>query len=216
MTMDQIKLLLWSIFPHAEVYTYDGPKFIIPEYKLVLYMYNVSLADIQDDGWRHIRISDEAINGGLESIRSYILSHLNKLEVKRTENGVGILEPRLDGDAGWDILTSEDTVCQPGAGTDIPSDLMLAMPDHLYAIVQARSSTSKRGLLVLPGVIDPGYRGRIWVMAYNLSKEPVYVKKGARLGQLLFFHRVNHLHIDIVDKLRSSERQERGFGSSGL
>ena len=91
----------------------------------------------------------------------------------------------------------------------------MALPNHLYAVVQARSSTSKKNLLILPGVIDAGYRGQIFVMAYNLSNKSIIISKGDRIAQLLIFQRVPWLQIEYVDNLRPSERGHMGFGSTG-
>lgn len=221
--MNPVLQMLWSIFPHADVWNNEQfdlfPNhefdYVVPDYKLAVAVDHYVDSGHRDwcwnNDWRFVEINTR---DDIVYARSQIIGTLNRLEVLKTETP-SILTPRMDGDAGWDIVTAADCVCGPQSGTDIASDLFLSMPNHLYAVVQARSSTSQRRLLVLPGVIDAGYRGRIYVMAYNLTNEPIHVAKGSRLGQLLFFHRVNHLEVDMVERLRPSSRQERGFGSSG-
>jgi dUTP pyrophosphatase len=147
--------------------------------------------------------------------RNELIRYVNEFYILQQQDQINLLTPKLQGDAGWDIVCDSEVVCPPLQGTDIPSTLYLEIPNHLYAIVQARSSTSKRRLLVLPGVIDPSYRGRIYVMAYNLTTEPITVKAGERIAQLLFFPRIPHLHMQPVTALRPSERGENGFGSTG-
>jgi deoxyuridine 5'-triphosphate nucleotidohydrolase len=147
--------------------------------------------------------------------RGKLLESINEIYVKEMDGKTHILTPRLQGDAGWDLVCDQDTECPPGMGTDIPSQVYLEIPNHLYAIVQARSSTSKKRLLVLPGVIDPAYRGQIFTMTFNPTTETVMVRKGDRISQLLFFYRIPHLHVNPVYDLRKSERGSRGFGSTG-
>lgn len=201
----------WSIHPVG---------YEIPEKRLVIaYTYvdnpitndGLTRENAQSRDYRWISVSFASF---LE-MRNDILYKLNQMDVLDVEGGSPLLHPKLSGDAGWDIVTQEDIICNPNTGTDIGSNLQMALPNHLYAIVQARSSTSKKNLLVLPGVIDPGYRGRIYVMAYNLSNRPIKVSKGDRIAQLLIFQRVSHLGINIVKELRPSERGTNGFGSTG-
>jgi dUTP pyrophosphatase len=152
----------------------------------------------------------------LSKARNILIEQINEFHtLARSGAPSSLLTPRLPGDAGWDIICSTDTVCAPQSATDIASDLYMEIPNHLYAIVQARSSTSKKRMVILPGVIDPGYRGEIFVMAYNLTSEPITIKKGDRIAQLLFFSRVPHLHTYQVYALRNSERGSSGFGSTG-
>lgn len=148
--------------------------------------------------------------------RSKLLQAVNEVYVKHIDGHTSqVLSPKLQGDAGWDLVCDETVICPPGVGTDIPSQVYLEIPNHLYAIVQARSSTSKKRLLVLPGVIDPAYRGQIFTMTFNPTTESVIVNKGDRISQLLFFYRIPHLHINPTYELRQSERGSRGFGSTG-
>lgn len=163
------------------------------------------------NNFRHVSLPMD-----VDKARNKLLEIINEIYVlDRDGKPQQILSPKLQGDAGWDLVCDEDVVCLPGVGTDIPSQVFLEIPNHLYAVVQARSSTSKKRLLVLPGVIDPAYRGQIFTMTFNPTTEPVLIKKGDRISQLLFFPRIPHLHVNPVSSLRPSERGIRGFGSTG-
>lgn len=237
--------MLWSTFTHCEINEYstiDGVKsngtalvfdVVIPEYRLAIDFIDDKqvmpvIGEVPDcaarlkfehdkeeqtrlNNWRWITLPTDIVKA-----RNELLNSMNELLVRQVGSSEStLLTPKLQGDAGWDIVCSQDMECPPQRGTDIPSDLYLEIPNHLYGVVQARSSTSKRRLLVLPGVIDPAYRGQIFVMAYNLTDETMMIKKGDRIAQLLFFHRVSHLHLQLVSQLRPSERGTRGFGSTG-
>ena len=151
----------------------------------------------------------------INEARNILLDSLNTVYVKRNGGESHILTPRMIGDIGWDLKAAQDAICNPGCGTDIPSDVYLEIPNHLYAIVQARSSTSKRRLLVLNGLLDPCYRGSIYTMVFNPTQEAINIKEGDRIAQLVFYHRVAHIHTEKVDDLRQSSRNKNCFGSTG-
>lgn len=217
------------MFPTSTIETgwepWEGwsPDFAIPEHRLCIAMANRVDADTEDRlaaiDWRLIVLPSGAASNNLSihaanTIRNTIISSLNTVDILEESNG-SIQYPQMSGDAGWDLVTCESTVCQPGQTADVPTGLKLALPNHLYGVVQARSSTSKKSLIVLPGVIDAGYRGEIFAMVYNLSDLPVTIKQGSRVAQLLFFNRVQGVNLRLTSKLRPSERGGWGFGSTG-
>lgn len=164
------------------------------------------------NNYRWIELDTERIN---ES-RNQLIQLANEIYVMKPENGrPSLLTPRLPGDAGFDVVCTEPAVCEPQGYVDIPSDLFMEIPNHLYGVIQARSSTSKKRLLVLPGVIDASFRGRVYTMVYNLSEETVYINKGDRIAQMIFLPRAPHLHLQQVTGMRPTERGVNGFGSTG-
>src|SRR5215467_266533 len=75
-------------------------------------------------------------------------------------------------DAGFDLFVSRDVVIEPGAFAAIPTNIAIALPEDVWAILIGRSSTFyKRSLLVNVGIIDPGYRGELLALAHNVGKE---------------------------------------------
>lgn len=217
--------MMWMIFNNAQIeegrWVKEDPQhmgiaidFYIPEYKLYIHRDYVP-QEIQDVMWTagdRLIMTDERS----EYARSTILDELNRFALKQNQaNLPAILTPRIEGDAGWDIISSEDTVIAPGAYVDVPSELFMEMPNHIYGLVQARSSTSKKKILVLPGVIDPSFRGRVYAMVLNLSDEQIVIKRGDRIAQMLFMSRVQGLHRYDTTELRPSLRGENGFGSTG-
>lgn len=220
----RFKWLLYSIFNQSHI---EAKKMIDG----VVYDYYINdyglLVDIECPGEQWSTKSSLAYLNGMRYLsaprdikeaRDKLLATISNFKTALTINTseiVPILTPRLSGDAGWDIITSDDTVCRARSCTDVPSDLFMEMPHQIYGVVQARSSTSKRGLLVLPGVIDPSYRGRIYAMVYNLTEEDLIISRGDRIAQMLFFQRVPGLHMSSATHLMPSERSTRGFGSTG-
>lgn len=126
-------------------------------------------------------------------------------------------EPRrgYPNDAGFDLFVSETVTIEPGCFADIPTGVAVQIPDDMWGLITGRSSTiRKKGLMVAQGVIDAGYRGLLYSGVWNLTGEPVEVKRGERIAQLILHYRPD-VHMALVDSLEASDRGASGFGSTG-
>lgn len=123
------------------------------------------------------------------------------------------------GDAGFDLAASERHVVPSREYSLIPCDVQVELPEGVFAWIVSRSSTFQRyGLIVLPGLIDTGYRGKLFVAAYNLRDDhDAVIEKNARVGQLVLFPNVAQQYQPIrVQQIRGdSHRGDNGFGSTG-
>ena len=123
-----------------------------------------------------------------------------------------------DDDAGFDLYVSRDTWVPAGEFVDIPSNTAAHIPDHTWGYLTGRSSTlRKKGLLVNPGVIDAGYRGELFAGVQNMTGEPVLVKAGERVAQLIILANGSEPFEPVqIDRFESeTARGENGFGSTG-
>jgi dUTP pyrophosphatase len=82
-------------------------------------------------------------------------------------------------------------------------------------LVKDRSSLALRGLHVLGGVIDSGYRGEIKVVLVNFGTSWVTFNPGDRVAQLVVLSLAGGDRIHEADDLSPSDRGEGGFGSTG-
>lgn len=145
-----------------------------------------------------------------------------QLKVKRGElaKEFELLHIAKAGDVGLDIPVAfadkEPIVINPGERHLVPTDIRIEIPYTHWASIEARSSTSKKSLIVPKGVIDPGYRGELFAQIINVGNNPVTINHGDRLIQLILHERhIKEFEIIEVDELSESERGESGFGSSG-
>ncbi|MDX6567783.1 MAG: dUTP pyrophosphatase [Gaiellales bacterium] len=121
-------------------------------------------------------------------------------------------------DAGLDLRSIEAVEIPPGERRRVRTGLRLAIPAGHAGLVLPRSGLALRAGLTLlnsPGLIDPGYRGDVDVIAHNTDlREPVHIGVGDRIAQLMLV-RLAELEPSSVDELPPSERNEGGFGSTG-
>lgn len=123
------------------------------------------------------------------------------------------------GDAGADLVASEDAVLAPGGGRAlVGTGMAVAIPEGYAGFVQPRSGLALRhGVTCLntPGLIDSGYRDELRVLLVNTDpSEPYEVSRGDRIAQLVI-QRVEAAEWDLVDELDETERGLGGFGHSG-
>ena len=122
--------------------------------------------------------------------------------------------------AGMDVRAFIDNpkVIAPLERTLIKTGLYVEMAKGYEIQVRPRSGLAlKKGITVLnsPGTIDADYRGEIGVVLINLSKEDFEINSGDRIAQLVVCNHEQPV-IDEVDQISSSERGEKGFGSTGV
>ncbi|GHF64893.1 dUTP pyrophosphatase [Amycolatopsis bartoniae] len=122
------------------------------------------------------------------------------------------------GDAGADLVTTEDVVLPPGERVVVGTGIAIALPEGYAGFVHPRSGLAARvGLSVVnaPGTIDAGYRGEIRVCLVNHDpREPVKLSRGDRIAQLVV-QRVETAEFVEVAELAASERGAGGYGSTG-
>jgi dUTP pyrophosphatase len=118
------------------------------------------------------------------------------------------------GDLAADVSALEPAELAPGEIQAVRTGLVFEFPPEFGALVEDRSGLALKGICTLAGVIDPGYRGELKVVLINLGKGPFRINPGDRIAQLRIIRRVEGEFTE-VDSVSSTERDERGFGSTG-
>jgi dUTP pyrophosphatase len=117
-------------------------------------------------------------------------------------------------DAGLDLRALEPVVLKPGVAQGVPTGLAIELPPGYEAQVRPRSGLGlKHSITVNFGTIDPGYRGEIRVIMFNLGHADYAIEKGDRIAQLVI-GRYEAVEWEEGD-LGESARGAGGFGSSG-
>lgn len=123
--------------------------------------------------------------------------------------------------AGLDLMAAlpqdEPLVLAPGARAAVPTGLRMAIPPGFEGQVRPRSGLAlKHGLTVAnaPGTIDADYRGEVKVILIHLGSEPVTLRRGERIAQLVIAP-VTPAVLVAGGPLDETERGTGGFGSTG-
>jgi len=134
--------------------------------------------------------------------------------IKKNNEEATIPTQATEGDAGYDLYSLEEVTLAPMARAVVKTGISIAIPMGFYGRVAPRSGLAvKKGLDVLAGVVDAGYRGDVGVVLINLSSENITLEKQSKVAQLIFekCHDVDWIE---TDDLSDSERGEGGYGSS--
>lgn len=140
--------------------------------------------------------------------------------------------PSLLGDVGFNLPAKKSTLIRPGEFAEIPTGITVELPPRTWGIVLPRSSTNRNsGLLVLPGVIDEGFRGEITILVYNLQRvswlygivrrlsrkidKSVRVEQEQSIAQLVILPAIIP-EIQRVECLSPSARGKNAFGSTTI
>lgn len=146
-----------------------------------------------------------------------------KIELMDHFDGLEVPKYQTDLASGFDILAAIDepiSLNTIGSTALIPTGIKLEIPPGFEAQVRPRSGlAAKHGITVTntPGTIDADYRGEIKVSLtkVNMSGGRFKVERGMRIAQVVICPVVQP-PLRVVDQLSSTERGEKGFGSTGI
>lgn len=123
--------------------------------------------------------------------------------------------------AGYDFSCIEDIEIPPYKIGDnpvlVPTGIKAYMPNNEFLMLVNRSSNPKKKKLVIPnsmGIIDADYvdnpdnEGEMFFAFYNLSNDPITLKKGEKMGQGIF------INFGITDNDNAEGERIGGFGST--
>lgn len=142
-----------------------------------------------------------------------------EVAVRRLDPQVPLPTYAHSGDAGCDLVTTEDAVVPPGERVVLGTGLSIALPDGYAAFVHPRSGLAARhgvGLVNSPGTIDAGYRGEIRLVVVNHDpREVLRLRRMDRVAQLVVQRVEQVLWRETDAELPRSGRGTDGHGSTG-
>ncbi len=147
---------------------------------------------------------------------SYInIKRLKNVSEKHLPNYATKLSSGLDIAA---FITEPYIEILPGQFKLIPTGLAIELQDGIEGQIRPRSGLAlKHGITVLntPGTIDSDYRGEMKIILINHGTEVFKVRNGMRIAQLVIapYTRVTYT---ITNDLSTSQRGDKGFGSTGV
>lgn len=145
-----------------------------------------------------------------------------KIYIKRLQKNHPISLPQYmtEGSSGMDLFASleEEVILLPGERRLIPTGISVAIPEGFEGQVRPRSGLAIRkgiGLVNGPGTIDSDYRGEVGILLINFGKDPFAIRNGERIAQMVISRVFRSILVE-VDDLPPTQRQEGGFGHTGV
>ena len=118
-------------------------------------------------------------------------------------------------DAGIDLYTSKKAVIVGGSVKRLETGVALGIPKGYFAKVFDRSGFGMETTISFKaGVIDEGYTGEVGLVASNTGPYPITIEKGTKVAQVVLLP-YPKVEIKEVKSLASTQRGNKGFGSSG-
>ena len=128
-------------------------------------------------------------------------------------------QARMELEINWDVSGKDNVVTlYPGGFYRVPSGLYLELTDGICGDVRPRSGTGfKHAIRIELGAIDPDYRGEVLIQFEVLGSEPIKLKHGESIAQLVLSQVVTDLEPlptlqDFIDRTTKTERGVNGFG----
>jgi len=135
----------------------------------------------------------------------------------RVRPSVPVPQFALTGDAGFDLYVGEKVTLAPLERASLNTGYKMEIPKGCTGIIYEKSGLAfKHGIITYGNVIDSGYRGEVHVGVMNLGKESYTFEPGHKVAQMII-QKYEQVHFkEVKDKdLSTSDRGERGFGSTG-
>ena len=125
-----------------------------------------------------------------------------------------------DGSAGLDLRAAISSTIdlRPQETVLISTGIAIYIKDKNYAatILPRSGLGHKKGIVLgnLIGLIDSDYQGELMISCWNRSNSSYQIQPLERIAQMIFL-KIEHPKFELVDNFISTERGEKGFGSSG-
>ena len=170
---------------------------------------------------------------------------MNRVDVKVKKLHPDAVIPKYSHvfDSGFDLVSVEDVIVEPGQTVKVPTGLAFAIPPGYELQIRPRSGISSKTKLRVsnaPGTVDAGYRGEVAVLVDNIYPDTGWndvlvntldgkqvkaggihwegtylIRKGDRIAQGVIAP-VYQARFEEEDELDETGRGAGGFGSSGV
>ncbi len=140
-----------------------------------------------------------------------------KIKIKRFDTSLPLPSYQTQGAAAFDLYAREKKTILAHKSDMVPLNVALQLPPDYWALLAARSSLHKKGLILANGIGigDYDYRGdgdEYHAALYNLTGEDVIVEKGERIVQMIIMKREK---AEFIEKDEFGSEDRGGFGSTG-
>ncbi|MBP7875882.1 dUTP diphosphatase [Candidatus Woesebacteria bacterium] len=137
--------------------------------------------------------------------------------IKRFDTTLPLPTYQTAGAAGIDLYARVETIIPARSTALVPLNIALQLPQGAWALLAARSSLHKKGLMMANGigVGDSDYCGdgdEYRAALLNFSDMDVIVERGERIVQLIV---MSYSQVRFSEKSHFTESDRGGFGTTG-
>jgi dUTP pyrophosphatase len=138
------------------------------------------------------------------------------LSFLKLSKGAEAPEYALESDAGFDLKAFENVSIFPFDQKSVSTGIAVEIPEGYVGIVRDRAGiVQKMNVHTVAGTFDSGFRGEVSIILVNMNDKTIEIEKGMRIAQIILVP-VIKAEIKEVKKLSSTERGDKGFGSTGM
>lgn len=169
----------------------------------------------------------ESMGINMEDMEKHFLEMNNQIEFEKIPlkyvNDSDNINPdyAYESDSGFDLRSTEEIWIQANDRKLIPTGLRFDIPEGYEIQVRSKSGLAlKQGLMVLnsPGTVDSGYQGEVKVIMFNTTNERIKIEKGQKIAQAVLCPVMSGMWVNLVkvEEIDKKDRNDKGFGSTGL
>ena len=166
---------------------------------------------------------ENLINISYDDLEEEILKQQNTQKIKFKKLQDDVISPKYayELDSGFDLYSTEKIILPAFGRALVPTGLSFDLPEGYEIQVRTKSGLAVNlGLMVLnsPGTVDRGYLGEIKVPVFNTNNNSLTIEKGMKVAQAVLCPVVcgRFVEFEEHDDLGTSERGDKGFGSTGI
>ena len=140
-----------------------------------------------------------------------------KVKIKLFDKSLPLPEYKTKEAAAFDLYAREEVVILARQVGYVPLNIAIQLPESHWALMSARSSLHKKGLMMANGigVGDYDYRGdgdEYKAALLNFTDEKVIIERGERIAQMIIMPREK---VEFDEREFFETKNRGGFGSTG-
>jgi dUTP pyrophosphatase len=176
------------------------------------------IESLGEDNFKNI---SEEIGIDLNELEKQMMNQVPKMDLEYSSTNEKDLMFNYDSDSGFDLYSNDTIEIGPFGRALVPTGVKINIPFGFEVQVRTKSGLAlNQGIMVLnsPGTIDEGYTGEIKVIIFNTNPESITINKGMKVAQAVLTRCVQGRNINFVkvDSFDEKDRNENGFGSTGI
>jgi dUTP pyrophosphatase len=150
-----------------------------------------------------------------------MMTRTKTIKIKKLHPDAIIPKYNYPSDSGFDLHSVEDVIIPALGRALVPTGLSFQFDEGLEIQMRPKSGLAiNQGLTILntPGTIDQGYSGEVKAIVFNTNSVPYTITKGMKVGQAVLCPVFNGKYVSLeeVDTFEETDRQDNGFGSTGI